>query len=214
MFVELYEKLNVTDKDNFKRVVNILLSKNFILYRMYNNKTEDFVSNPDYLLLDREFDLFKDYFSYSGWKLYKDQNYEVIWLQNELGYNRARLDKNTTLMLYTLRLIYEEKREKVNLSSNVIFTIGELLRKMIDIGAIEKKLPDIELRSSLSKIINHNIVQKIEGNLDSKDTRLLILPSILFILTNDSISKINENINELENEKEENVEIEEVEGEE
>lgn len=214
MFVELYEKLNVTDKENFKRVVNILLSKNFILYRMYNNKTEDFVSNPDYLLLDREFDLFKDYFSYSGWKLYKDQNYEVIWLQNELGYNRARLDKNTTLMLYTLRLIYEEKREKVNLSSNVIFTIGELLRKMIDIGAIEKKLPDIELRSSLSKIINHNIVQKIEGNLDSKDTRLLILPSILFILTNDSISKINENINELENEKEENVEIEEVEGEE
>jgi hypothetical protein len=39
---------------------------------------------------------------------------------------------------------------------------------------------------------NHNLLQKISGSWENADTKILILPSVLFVVSNERISRIYE----------------------
>lgn len=209
MFEEKYEAFNVAEKENFKRLVNILLGKTFLVNRIYDTKQMLFKGNSDYRFVDRNLEMFRDYLSYAGFKLQKDSNYEVIYLENEFGYNKAKLDKNTTIFLYGLRLKFDEDRESVKLNSESIITVADLIKTLRDLGVYAKKPNDLDIRTSLSKLIQFNIIQKIEGALENPETKIVILPSILFAVTNEKIVSLSNMITKLEENEEEEVEIDE-----
>ena len=126
--------------------------------------------------------------------LQKDSNYSVISLVNAYEYNRVRLDRNSTLILYTIRLIFEEEREKVALRNEILTTTGQIVHKLITLGLIKKKPSDKDLMDALRLLANHNIIQKVSGAWEEADAKLLILPSILFVVTNEKISRMYEMI--------------------
>lgn len=99
-------------EEQFRRMVNKLLSHSYLLSRSYDFTDHIARTNPEYLFVERNFELFQEYFSYSAFHLERDNNYGVISLQSEYDENRLRLDKQSMLILYTLRLIYEEERER------------------------------------------------------------------------------------------------------
>ena len=107
-----------------------------------------------------------------------------------------QLDKLTTLMLYVLRLIYEEEREKLSLSRDIFTTTGDLVHKMISLGVIKRKPANLSLRDSLRTLNRFRIVEKMDGPWENADTRLLILPAILFVVTNERISNMYQLIDE------------------
>ena len=216
MFEEKYNNLTNNDKENFKRVVNLILSKTFIVNHIYNKNEKMFKSNPDYRFFERNFDIFAGYLEMAGYKINKDTNYEVIYIENEYGFNKKRLDKSTTIFLYGLRLKYDEEREKVRLNSEVVITVSELIATLKDVGAYDKKPSDVERRNALSTLISFNLIQKIEGILEKADTKIVILPSILFAITNEKITILSKTIKQLkededkiEEEVEENIGVEE-----
>lgn len=147
-------------------------------------------TNPDYLFVERNFELFQNYLEYAGFRLERDSNYGVIFLSSSYEFNRIKLDKATTLMLYVLRLIYEEEREKLSLSRDIFTTTGDLVHKMISLGVIRRKPANLTLRDSLRTLNRFRIVEKVDGPWENADTRLLILPTILFIVTNERISNM------------------------
>ena len=77
-----------------------------------------------------------EYFEIIGWKMIKDDTYGVIAIYSLYDNNRLRIDRFTTLFLYTLRLIYEEEREKVNNYNNARTDTQAIIEKMMSFGLI------------------------------------------------------------------------------
>ena len=189
MIDDIYEKLSMTEKENFARVINQLLSRTFLLVDQYDPEEQVNRVNRDYLFVDRNFGLFRDYLSLAGFTLERDTNYGVIQLVSSYDGNRRRFNKLTTCMVYTLRLMFEEEREAdVKLGREVIIRTGELVHKMVTLGLLKKKPSNADLHASLRSLAGFRIIEKLDGAWEEAETRILILPSILFIVSNEQIS--------------------------
>ena len=140
----------------------------------------------------------------------KDSNYEVIYIENEYEYNKKRLDKNTTIFLYGLRLKFDEDRESVKLNTDTIVSVSDIIKTLIDVGAFNKKPSDMDIKAALSNLAKFNIIQKVDGKFEDPETKIIIFPSILFAVTNEKITALSQTISILE----ENVENDENEEEE
>lgn len=206
MIEERFEKLTMTEQESFRRIVNSLLAHTYLLQGSYDFADHMNRTNPEYIFVERNFDLFREYLEFAGFSLERDSNYGVIWLSSGYESNRYKFDKATTLMIYVLRLIYEEEREKLSLSSDIFTSTGDFVHKMISLGVIKKKLPNNTLRDSLRILQRFRIIEKVEGAWEAADTRLLILPTILFIVTNERISNMYQLIDEEETGEDEEAE--------
>ena len=82
MFEEKFEKLNMTEQDSFKKIVNWMLAHTFLLQKNYVFDDSMKKTNPDYLFVERNFELFEEYLEYSGFRLERDSNYGVIFLSS------------------------------------------------------------------------------------------------------------------------------------
>lgn len=213
MFEEKYNNLTGAEKENFKRITSLLLNRTFMVNRFYDKNQGTFRSNSDYRFIDRNIDLFRKYLEIAGYRLLKDSNYEVIYIENEYEYNKKRLDKNTTIFLYGLRLKFDEDRESVKLNTDTIVSVSDIIKTLIDVGAFNKKPSDMDIKTALYNLAKFNIIQKVDGKFEDPETKIIIFPSILFAVTNEkittlsqTISILEENVEDDENEEEEDSE--------
>lgn len=206
----LYNELNVIEQENFKRIINQLMGKTFIVNHIYDNEKKRSVMNADYRFIEMNLELFKKYLELGGWKLERNANYEVIYITSIYNYNRIRLDKFTTIILYILRLMYDQKRENINLTEYIVVSVSEIVSTLTEIGAYEKRKPSAqEMKDALRTIAKFNIIQKVEGLYEDPNTKIIILPSILFVIPADNITKINSNMSKIkENDTEQFIEEE------
>lgn len=192
-FEEQFDKLSMAEQEKFKRIINQLLGHTFVIQDLFDSDEHMRGSNPDYIFVDRNWDLFEEYLSFAGFRLEQDTNYGVISLNSRYDYNRQKFDKLTTLMLYVIRLMYEEQRETISLAE-VIVTTGEVIHKMLSLGVIKKRPPMREIRDALRRLLRFRVLEKIEGGLEDPETKFIVLPTILFIVTNERISAIFEEL--------------------
>ena len=78
------------------------------------------------------------------------------------------------------RVIYEEEREKLSLSKDIFTSTGNLIHKMLSLGVIKKKPANSMIKDSLRMLNRFRIIEKLEGSWEDAETKLLILPTILF----------------------------------
>ena len=192
MWQQNYERLNNAEKELFKKLVNLILAKSFFIRDYFDEKESRMRIHGDYKFMERHWELFTGYLSFGGWTLHKDNTYGVIHLISQYEYNRFQFNKFTTMILLTLRLIFEEKREEVSLRNEVVIQNHELVQKMTVLGVVEKKPAFKDLTEALKTLAGFNILGKLSGKWDSPEATLMILPSILFILANERISQLNE----------------------
>jgi hypothetical protein len=194
--LEDYEKLNSGEKEDFRRLANYLLSHTYMVRYEYQPSQQMTLPNRDYQTVSRLFDLFRDYFDLSGWRLEKDDNYGIISLYNHYDHNRFRLDRFTTLFLYMCRLIYEEKREDTGMDKTVMTGTTEVIEKMRTLGLLEKGKSGKETtkkeRIDAQRTLAHfNIIRKMESSpWDGDGNKILILPAILSIIPNQGINTL------------------------
>lgn len=203
MFSEDYLKIPQADKNEFGSVVNTLLLKGFIVRDIYDSKEKVMKTNPDYRFLEKYFDLVNDYLKFSGWNIEKDVILGVIALSNFYTENRIKIDRETSLVLFALRLIYENEKGASNSSNQAIYiTTPGLLNIMIEDGVTMpgRKMNGRSLARALRFLANHNIITKVSGNYDDGNVSFYILPSIVYALDNDRIVAMSEALKEL-NEK-------------
>lgn len=193
-----WNQLGEKEKEQFTRVINLLLQKTYMLRDEVDHKTRSMTINRDYRFLERHQSLVRDYLRASGWEVQLDAQHGVAALYNRFGYNRRRIDKNTTYFLYVLRLIYEEQMERLSMRKEALTTIGAVVEKMFHLGLLEKKPSDKLLRDSLSALKSINIIDKLEGAWTGPETRLVIFPSISFLVSNDKINSLFELLGQAE----------------
>ncbi len=187
-----YERFNQTEKLLFKRLINQLLSKTFLIRDEYDAHEGRLKVHPDYRFVERTFEVFTGYLELSGWTLHRDSTYGVIYLESQYDYNKYQFSKFMTLMLLTLRLIYEERREEVSLRNEVVFETNQLISKMQILGILDKKPSMKDIADTLKTFASFNLVSKLEGKWEAPDARFVALPSILFIIPNDKISVLSD----------------------
>lgn len=200
MFEEEIIKLSNSDQQEFSRVVNILLLKSFIVRESFDAREKMMKINPEYRFIERHYALFEDYLKYAGWYIERDMANGVIALHNEYEQNRLRIDRETSLILFTLRLVYETQKSESNSGGEAIYmTTPELLKMMLEYGITMqgKRLTGRLLGRSLRFMAAHNIIAKVSGSYDEGNVAFYILPSITFAVDNQKIAAMSEALDRL-----------------
>ena len=190
MWLDTYNNLTNGEKERFAKLVNYLLNKTFVCREIHETRDKLGKINADYRFIEKFYDLFDGYLKVINYKLVTDEVLGVIYLENEYGYNKLRLDKLTTLVLFTLRTIYDEEKEKNATSSVVYITTASLIYKLLELKIVAKKPTMKDIVESIRLLVNQNILTKIEGNMEDSACQLAILPTILLVVSNEKIDAI------------------------
>jgi len=201
MWSEDFEKLSAYEKEEFRRISNYLLSHTYMVRYIYDASEQMTLPNSDYRMATRLYSLLFDYFAVTGWRLEKDDNYGMMSLINIFDNNRLRIDRFTTLFLYTCRLIYEEEREHSNNFHIIKTDTQTVVEKMRTLGLLEKGKSTQKERIEAQRTLAHyNIIQKMEKSAWSAEgNQILILPSILMIVSNQRINDMMCQLEEMKN---------------
>ena len=169
MWSEQYEKLSTYEKTEFRRIGNYLLSHTYMDFEV------------------------------TGWRLSKDDDYGIVSLISEYDNNRFRLDRFTTLFLYVCRLIYEENRENENSYHVVKTDTSSVVEKMKTLGLLKNGKSTQKERIDAQRTLAHyNIIQKMTSSpWSGEGNDILILPSIMYIISNQSINTMKAQLDEM-----------------
>lgn len=200
-----FDEMTQREKDEFSRICNMLLSVTYIL-----REGSDKRISKEYRFIENNFELFDEYLEMSGWRIYKDVQYGIIYVKNTEGYNKLTLNKLPTEMLITMRMIYEERRaQEIGINDVCTTTVGELFGKIVNEFSLYTKKPaQKEIKEAFRILENHNIIRKVSESYDDFECRFNILPSILIAVPNEKCKTICDTIKN-ESEDTQNEEIDE-----
>ncbi len=190
MFEEKYNELSYSDQNAFGTTINRILLKGFIVRDIFDPREKIIKISPDYRYIERNYELINEYLNFSNWSIEIDKILGVVSLVNLSGENHIRLDRETSLILFVLRMIYENERKESNLAGESIYiTTPVLIRTMLEHGILMpgKKLSGRGIAKSLRLLASHNIITKVSGNYDEGSVAFYILPSICYALDNEKI---------------------------
>ena len=182
--LENYEKMGDADKQRFKELLNRLLEHCYVFKYEYDDR--NMKQDDGFYFAKRNIEVIKEYLSIIGYDVDIDDNYGICYISSFPSSARGRFDKFTTLLVYTLRHLYEEGRQDV-MAVNVRITVGRLVDEYMDLSGISKKPSNKDIASALRNLVRANVVSKGKGGLDEDTTELLILPSILLILPDENV---------------------------
>ena len=206
MFSEQFAQLSGSDQTRFAEIVNKILLKGFVVRDIFDSREKIIRVNPDFRFIERQFDLINDYLKFSGWVLNKDLILGVFYLVNTFEDTRIRIDRETSLVLFTLRLIYEDEKEEGGSSStqSIYMTTPSLIKMMVDHGITMpgKRLTGRLIGKSLRFLNNHNIISKVSGSYDEGNVSFYILPSIKYAIDNEKIVAMSNALDQLNSQEE------------
>lgn len=194
MFEQEYNNLFESEKQEFRRVANYLLSKTFIVRDVYDKQAKRMITSSEYLFMEKYYDIFENYLSIAGWKLTKEPIEGIYWIENEFGQNKAKFDSFTTYILLALMITYEESAPITTLGNSVITTTYDIISKMQILGLITKKPSKEQFRIAFRRLEQFNIILRLNTSQDVELWKIMILPSIHHVIDYDKLRELCEYI--------------------
>jgi hypothetical protein len=193
-FTEKFELLNNQEKERFSKVTNYLLNKTFILREIFEAKDRVGKISADFRFVERNLELFSEYLALAGYNVEKDDRNGIISVKNVFEGNLMQVDKFTTLMLLSLRQIYDQKLEGNNPTKVIFISVGDVVIHMLENKLLTKKPTIKETVDSLRILLRHNLIGRFDGNLENSNMIITLYPTILKVVSNEKISVIYKNI--------------------
>jgi hypothetical protein len=176
----LITELTDNDFDLFKTAVRTLLTKTFIIRGI--DKEEAL-----YDFTIRNGSLFDAWFSCMDGLLIRDEGLGVISFRGS-GDTRLRLGREETCALLTARLLYEEKRVELSLTSFPVVTVFDFVQKYnVMVGDEIRKTRLIEV---LRRLQSHKLVEVDSQDLSDMDALIILYPSLAMSVDRDSIDEL------------------------
>lgn len=194
MFEQEYNNLFESEKQEFRRVTNYLLSKTFVVRDVYDKQAKRMITSTEYLFMEKYYDIFENYLSIAGWKLTKEPIEGIYWIENEFGQNKAKFDSFTTYILLALMITYEESAPITTLGNSVITTTYDIISKMQILGLITKKPSKEQFRIAFRRLEQFNIILRLNTSQDVELWKIMILPSIHHVIDYDKLRELCEYI--------------------
>ena len=186
-FNNLYCALSEEEKRLFSDVTIKLLKVNFIL-RINNFETYMFLCNNE--------EIFKYFFSFMNFGFFVREDKELAYIKALDDKLVSRINKNETICLLTLRLLYQEKLNEVSLSDDIEVTVKELQDKLFSVGfnGGTDKVKKTIFADMLKTFKQHNIIF-YRDDLSLDNTIITIYPSIEVVM---DFREIDDVINKIE----------------
>ncbi len=181
-------------QDNFTKIVNILLSSNYLC----KDKKDNY---KNYIFVLNYKDYFVELFNLLGDELIINRELGVIQLKNNYFQGNLKLKKEETFILLILRILYQEKLINTTMENIVAVTIDDIHNKYQSFG-FKRKIFKTELVSSLRLFKRYNLIDNL-GELDKSSTRLMIYPSIALLIPMNNVDEVYSYIRQLSEGKEE-----------
>lgn len=186
-FNNLYCSLSEEEKRMFSDVTMKLLKVNFIL---------KVTSAEIYMFICNNKEVLSYFFSFMNFDFIVRQDKELAYIKSFDDKSISKINKNETICLLTLRLLYQEKLSEVSLSDDVEVTVNELQDKFFSVGfnGVAEKVKKTMFADMLRTFKQHNIIY-YRDDLSLDNTRILIYPSIEVVM---DFKEIDEVIKKLE----------------
>jgi len=208
MWYNDYLNFNNSEKERFRKVVNYLLNKTHMLREIYEQRDRVGKINADYRFVERNFELIEKYLEFAGYRVEKDDANGIISIYSVYEYNQTRLDKFTTLLLLSIRGMYDDLKEQNSSKSSVFVKVSDIIVKMLDDKLLLKKPTVKETSDALRILSRHNVIAKFEGNLDDPNNcTITIYPTVLKVVSNEKLTSIYNTLFKEFDDVEENVEF-------
>lgn len=188
-FYERYSQLEERDQTRISKLVNKLLSMNFLCRAKETDR-------EDYYLCVRYEAIFKAYFSLMDYDLKINKQNEVVAITNREGYNHLQLRLNESLILLILRKMYYKKMNTLSLNDNISMRIGELHEEILATNRFDKRIGKSELGQIIRLFKRYNLVDMI-GDVGDDDSVLILYPSILYAVSIAQIEEVERKIDAL-----------------
>lgn len=184
---EEYIELSDLQKDKFSRLVNRLLAVNFLCGARKKDR-DDY-----YYIQSHEF-LFKNFFILLDYEFYLKKVDSIAYIQNQQHYNHLHLNQLYSVILLLLRKLYFQKTLELQDSDFISITVGELHSEIETTGLYDKRITKTDLKEVYQFLSRYNICERI-GDLNDDETRLIIYPTINYILPVSKIDELTNHIN-------------------
>jgi hypothetical protein len=205
-----FGNLTEREKEEFQRIANDLLSSTFILKDTWSVRDNRLITNQAYLFVERNFQLFRQMFNLLGWDIHINDFQGYIEIVNPFATNRARLNMFQTYFLYTLRFIYEDKKNDISLSRGVTCSVREVILRMTEVFHLADKRPGkSHIDDTVQTLKNFRIVEAINLSGEELDRTLIIYPTIYSVVSNEKIMKVRQELAKISQKQELNIETEE-----
>ena len=183
-FNRLYCELSDRDKNTFKDIVIRLLKVNFLL-RKINSETYSFILSHK--------EMFYLFFQYLNFDFFIREDKELVYIKSDDEKLSKSLNRNETLCLLVLRILYQRKLDEVTLSDEIEITTKELQDLLFAIG-FEGTANDRVKKSVLNELLRvfkqHNIIYYSEKDINLDSSWITIYPSIEVAMDFKDLSEI------------------------
>lgn len=194
MFEQDYNNLYESEKEEFQRITNYILSKTFVIRDVYDKQAKKMVTSKEFLFMEKYYDIFESYLSIAGWKLVKEPLEGIYWVESIYGQNKAKFDAFTTFILLSLMVVYEETAPITTLGNSVITTTSDVISKMQILGLITKKPPKEQFRIAFRRLEQFNIILRLNTSQDVELWKIMIMPAIHHVIDYDKLKELCEYI--------------------
>jgi len=190
-----YEKLTDKDRDRFSEILNKILTTTFVLEKKYSVSDNKPIINRDFRFIEYNKELFRDFLSMMGWTLKEDRTHGLYHITSKTINNHRRLDKNTTIFLLILRILYDKKLEEISKTSDAYFRLGDVLHEGEVLGVINSIPSQRSIIDTMRLLRKYNIIEKISGNYTDPNSSYILYPTITHMINSSVIEDMVEEFN-------------------
>lgn len=189
MILENFDELNVSQKNMFAKTCLRLLSTGFLARDKHDNK------DMYYFLLSYK-KYFDEYFDVINYEIELDRENGAIQLTHRDNSNTLRLNKEETIILLILRILYHQHLANTSMNDNIVVSINDI-HVYYDSLELKKKINKTDLVRVLRLYKRYNIIEPI-GDITKSNSKVIIFPTILFAINTTSINDVYDLVKRIE----------------
>ncbi|MFA7561463.1 MAG: DUF4194 domain-containing protein [Candidatus Izemoplasmatales bacterium] len=193
MILEKYEEFNQGQKQLFAKTCLRLLQNSFIARDKDDNK------EMYYFLLSFK-SYFDEYFDVMNFEIVLDREVGAVQLINRDGSNLLRLNKEETLVLLILRILYHQHLMRTSINDNVVIKVDEI-HQYYDSLELKKKINKTDLVKILRTYRRLNLLESL-GDITKANTRIVVYPTVLLAINTQAINDVYNIIGNIEDRNE------------
>lgn len=183
----MFQELADSERVRLREAINRLLEVNLLV----KDKEREM-----YAVIRRNRAELSAYFQFLGWELTVDERHECVYLHIQDSRLRKRLDRDHTVWLLVLRLLYEEKRQGLTLSDYPMVTLYDIRSKYETF-----RLEWIN-RSVLDKLIRlciqFQLLETLDNDNRTDDARFKLFHTWMYVIQVDEIKQLTERLERYE----------------
>ena len=180
--MDLFEGMIQKDQDEFRKIMNRLMSTGFILRRKEQTKS-------DYYFIIRHRDVFERYLDVLSYQIEINEEYGVIQLTNRENYNHLQLSMYESIILLILRILFDEKKRELSLT-DVVINMGDIQEKYLSMQIRSEQIGKTVMGNALKKFRRYNLVELLDGNNIREESRVLIYDSVMMAVRVDDVKRV------------------------